>query len=75
MTIKCEGAATSLQADSAVFHVYEGPTTTTTIATGLRTEVLTEFSYEGKLEPVLPLINAFHTSMGNMTCNQCPRGS
>ena len=76
MTIECVGADTSLLATSTVFHVYEAPCTTTAIATGLRTEVLTEFSYEGKLEPIIPLINAFqHGALtGQLTCNQCPRG-
>ena len=76
ITIECVGADTSLVTTSAVFHVYDAPTSTsTTIDTGLRTEVLTEFSYAGKLESVIPLINAFHTSMGSITCDQCPRGT
>ena len=75
ITIECVGADTSLVTTSAVFHVYDAPTTSTTIDTGLRTEVLTEFSYAGKLESVIPLINAFHTSMGSITCDQCPRGT
>ena len=72
MTIECLGTDTNLQATSAVFHVYEA--TTNNIETGLRTEVLTELSYVGQLEPVIPLITAFQTSMGSITCNQCPRG-
>ena len=77
MTIECVGDDTSMMATSTVFHVYDAPTTTTTaIATGLRTEVLTEFSYEGRLEPVIPLINAYQNGAltGQLTCNQCPRG-
>ena len=78
MTIECVGADTSLMATSTVFHVYDAPvpapSSNTTIETGLRTEVLTEFSYVGKLEPVISLINAFDSSMGSITCNQCPRG-
>lgn len=72
--IECLGTDTSLQATSPKFHVYEAPTTTT-IDTGLRTEVFTEFSYIGKLEPVITLISSFHSSMGSITCNQCPRGT
>ena len=75
MTIECVGADTSLLATSSVFHVYDAPSTTA-IATGLRAEVLTEFSYEGRLEPIIPLINAFQNGAltGQLTCNQCPRG-
>ena len=70
LTIDCFGnnTSTGLLATSELFHVYDAPTT------GLKTEVETLFSYKGKLENVLSLIDAFDSSMGTISCTGCPKG-
>ena len=70
LTIDCFGnsTSTSLLATSELFHVYDAPTT------GLQTKVTTAFSYTGKVENVLDLIEAFEPSMGTISCDGCPKG-
>ena len=70
MTVDCLGitTGTSLQATSDLFHVYDVPTT------GLRTKVTTVFSYEGRIENVRKVIDDFDTSLGSLTCPNCPTG-
>ena len=70
LTIDCFGnsTSTSLLATSDLFHVYDAPTT------GLQTKVTTDFTYTGKVENVLDLIEAFKPSMGSISCVGCPKG-
>ena len=64
MTIECFGnsTSTSVKATSQLFHVYDAPTT------GLLNEISNTFYYKGKMEYIMPVLLAFDSNMGTISC-------
>jgi len=71
MTIECFGnnTSTTVMATSQLFHIYDAPTT------GLLTQINTDFTYNGKISIIQPILDAFSSSMGTIECTGCPAGS
>jgi len=71
MTIECFGnnTSTTVMATSELFHIYDAPTT------GLLTQINTDFTYNGKISIIQPILDAFSSSMGTIECTGCPAGS
>ena len=53
---------------------YTSSTSPSCPATGLKTQINTFFTYKGKIETVQTLIEGFDSSMGSMSCLNCPEG-
>ena len=67
MTIECFGnnTSTTIKATSQLFHIYDAPTT------GLLTQLTTSFSYKGAIGEIQPILDAFDSSMGTISCKGC----